>query len=262
MSVGSNGRLTVGTAHGHLLSFHDQTLRWVCDSNGDCGAVTCLAYNHDSTRLLVGFARGNVYQYESIRGVVLRKVTLGGETWGTLRVTWAGRAGLALDTGGSVWLVKFSRPLGVRSAKVSCLFSGARGEVVSMTARDARILALATLSRVIIVAGGRAAGVRLDGPTDVLPVLEWFETSNRLLVCARGLVLQWLSVTVSPNSIGLKPIKKLELKTFPLWLGWLGGSLTIFDSEENLRLWGDDYEKPLDLSHIEPVYASAFFKVS
>ncbi|XP_038223273.1 vacuolar protein sorting-associated protein 8 homolog [Zerene cesonia] len=260
LSVGTNGRLTVGTAHGHLLSFHDQTLRWVCDNNGDCGAVTCLSYSNDNTRLLAGFARGHVYQYESVRGVVLRKVTLGGETWGTLRVTWAGNAGLALDTGGSVWLMKFSRPLGVRSAKVSCLFSGARGEVVTMTARDARILALATLSRVIIVAGGRAAGVRLDGPADILPVLEWFDTNNRLLVCARGLVLQWLAVTISASNLGLKPIKQIELKTTPLWLGWLGGSLTIFDSEENLRLWGDDYDKPLDLSHIEPVYASAFFK--
>ncbi|CAF4822239.1 unnamed protein product [Pieris macdunnoughi] len=262
LSVGSNGRLTVGTAHGHLLSFHDQTLRWVCNGNGDCGAVTCLAYNYDSTRLLVGFARGHVFQYESIQGVVLRKITLGGETWGILRVTWAGTAGLALDTGGSVWLIRFSRPLGVRSAKVSCLFSGARGEVLAMAARDARILALVTLTRVIVVAGGQAAGVRIAQHSNLMPVIEWFDPNNRLLVCARGLVLQWLTVTITgPGSkLGLKPVKRVELKTSPLWLGWLGGSLTIFDSEEKLRLWGDDYDKPLDLSHIEPVYASAFFK--
>lgn len=187
---------------------------------------------------------------------------LGGEIWGTLRVTWAGTSGLALDTGGSVWLIKFSRPLGVRSAKVSCLFSGARGEVVAMTARDARILALATLSRVIIVAGGKAAGVRLDGPPDVLPVLEWCEMDHRILVCARGKVMQWLTVTLNGSSINLRPVQRVELKATPIWLGWLGGSLAIFDSNENLRLWGDDYDKPLDLSQIEPVYSSAFFKVN
>ncbi|XP_028177955.1 vacuolar protein sorting-associated protein 8 homolog [Ostrinia furnacalis] len=260
LSVGTSGKLTVGTAHGHLLSFFDQTLRWVCNSNSDKGAVSCLCYNKDSTRLLAGYARGLICQYESIRGILLRRVTLGGETWGTLRVTWAGTSGLALDTGGSVWLIKFSRPLGVRSARTSCLFSGARGEVVAMTARDARILALATLSRVIIVAGGRAAGVRLGGPPDTLPVLEWSDTDDRVLVCGRSKTLQWLTVSITGSSISLRPLQRVELKTAPLWLGWLGGNLAIFDTDENLRLWGDDYDKPLDLSHIEPVYASAFFK--
>lgn len=262
LSVAKDGRLTVGTAHGHLLSFYDQILRWVCDSNADRGAVSCLSYNGNGTRILAGYARGLICQYESVRGLLLRKVTLGGETWGVLRVTWAGTSGLALDTGGSVWLIKFSRLLGVRSARTSCLFSGARGEVVAMAARDARILALATLSRVIIVAGGRAAGVRLGGPPDTLPVLEWSETDERILVCGRAKTLQWLSVCVTGSSIALRPIHRVELKTTSLWLGWLGGSLAIFDADENLRLWGDDYDKPLDLSQIEPVYASAFFKVS
>ncbi|KAL4707675.1 hypothetical protein ACJJTC_014856 [Scirpophaga incertulas] len=260
ISVGAGSRLTVGTAHGHLLSFCDQTLRWVCDSNVDRGAVSCLAYNQDSTRLLVGYARALICQYESIRGILLRKVTLGGEIWGTLRVTWAGTSGLALDTGGSVWLMKFSRPLGVRSARTSCLFSGARGEVVAMAAKDARVLALATLTRVIIVAGGRAAGVRLDGPPNTLPVIEWSENDERVLVCGRSKILQSVLVTVTGSSISLRNLTRVELKTTPLWLGWLGGTLAIFDSNEHLRLWGDDYDEPLDLSDIEPVYASAFFK--
>ncbi|KAG6464048.1 hypothetical protein O3G_MSEX014241 [Manduca sexta] len=260
LSVGTDGKLTVGTAHGHLLSFSDQILRWVCDVNTDRGAVSCLAYNKDSTRLLAGYARGLICQFESVKGTILRRVTLGGDLWGTLRVTWAGTSGLALDTGGSVWLIKFSRPLGVRSARTSCLFSGARGEVVAMAARDARILALATLSRVIVVAGGRAAGMRLNGPPDTLPVLEWAETDDRMLVCARALTLHWLSLNITGSSISLRPVQRVELKYTPLWLGWLGGNLAIFDADENLRLWGDDYDKPLDLSHIELVYASAFFK--
>lgn len=130
-----------------------------------------------------------------------------------------------------------------------------------MTARDARILALATLSRVIIVAGGRAAGVRLGGPPDTLPVLEWSENDERILVCARNKSLQWLSVNITGSAISLRPLQRVELKSTPLWLGWLSGMLAIFDVNETIRLWGDDYDKPLDLSHVEPVYASAFFKV-
>ncbi|KAG7296053.1 hypothetical protein JYU34_021150 [Plutella xylostella] len=260
LSIGGEGKLTVGTAHGHLLSFKDQILRWVCDSNADQSAVSCLAYSNEGDRLLAGFARGLICQYETSRGLILRRVTLGGEIWGILKVTWAGASGLALDTGGSVWLVKFSRPLGVRSARTSCLFSGARGEVVAMAPRDARVLALATLSRVVVVAGGRAAGARLGGAADTLPVLAWCEADERLLVCARAHTLQWLSVDVTGAAISLRPFRRFELKTVPLWLGWVGGSLAIFDVDENLRLWGDDYDKSLDLSHIEPVYASAFFK--
>ncbi|XP_048487716.1 vacuolar protein sorting-associated protein 8 homolog [Plutella xylostella] len=260
LSIGGEGKLTVGTAHGHLLSFKDQILRWVCDSNADQSAVSCLAYSNEGDRLLAGFARGLICQYETSRGLILRRVTLGGEIWGILKVTWAGASGLALDTGGSVWLVKFSRPLGVRSARTSCLFSGARGEVVAMAPRDARVLALATLSRVVVVAGGRAAGARLGGAADTLPVLAWCEADERLLVCARAHTLQWLSVDVTGAAISLRPVRRFELKTVPLWLGWVGGSLAIFDVDENLRLWGDDYDKSLDLSHIEPVYASAFFK--
>lgn len=262
LSIGTHSKLTVGTAHGHILSFFEQTLRWVCDLNTDCGAVSCLSYSKDSTRLLVGYARGVIYQYESIKGIILRRITLGGDLWGILRVTWAGTSGLALDTGGSVWLIKFSRPLGIRSARTSCLFSGARGEVVAMAARDARILALATLSRVIIVAGGRAAGLRVNGPSDTLPVLEWSETDDRLLVCARAKTIQWLLLTITGSTISLRPVHRVELKTTPLWLGWLGGNIAIFDSDENLRIWGEDNSKPLDLSHIEPVYASSFFKVN
>lgn len=263
LGVGNEGRITIGTAHGQVLSFHEQTLRWVCTANVDgCGAVSCISYNNDSTRILAGYARGLICQFESVQGTILRRITLGGEIWGILRVTWAGTSGLALDTGGSVWLIKFSRPLGVRSARSSCLFSGARGEVVAMAARDARLLALATLSRVIIVAGGRAAGLRLSGPPDTLPVLEWGETDDRILVCARANTMQWLSLHITGSSISLRPIKRVELRHTPLLLGWLGGHVAIFDSDENLRLLGDDYDKPLELSHIEPVYASAFYKVN
>lgn len=252
----------MGTAQGQLLSFHDQTLRWVCNANVDSsGAIASIAYNKDSTRLLAGFARGLICQYESSQGTIMRRITLGGEIWGILRVTWAASSGLALDTGGSVWLMKFTRPLGVRSTRSSCLFSGARGEVVTMSARCARVLALATLTRLIIVAGGRAAGMRLTGPPETLPVIEWSETDEKSLVCARATTLQWLTLTITGTSISIRPIHRVELKTVPLWLGWLGGSLAIFDRDENLRLWGDDYDKPLELSHIEPVYASAFFKV-
>lgn len=260
LGAGICGKLSVGTSHGRILSFQDQVLRWVCDANTERGAVSGISYCKDGTRILVGYARSLVCQYESSEGVILRRVLLGGELWGVLQVTWAGITGLALDTGGSVWLIKFTRPMGVRSVRTSCLFSGARGEVVAMAARDARVLALGTLSRVIVVAGGRAAGVKLLGAANTLPVLTWSESDERILISARGRTMQWLTVMITGKTIMLQPIQKVELKSTALWIGWLGEGLAIIDSNEKLSLWGNDVEQPLDLSNIEPVYASAIFK--
>lgn len=74
--------------------------------------------------------------YESTEGTVLRLVeACGGGPWGVLSVSWApptrgvAASAVVADTGGSVWLLRFTRLLGVRGTKVSCLFSGARGEV-------------------------------------------------------------------------------------------------------------------------------------
>lgn len=74
--------------------------------------------------------------YESTEGTVLRRVeACGGGPWGVLKVCWVpvatgvGSSAVVADTGGSVWLLRFTRTLGIRGTKVSCLFSGARGEV-------------------------------------------------------------------------------------------------------------------------------------
>lgn len=72
ISISDSSKLTVGTAHGHLLSFQEQILRWVCSTNSASGAVTCLDYNDAGDRLLVGFARGLICQYETSKGLVLR----------------------------------------------------------------------------------------------------------------------------------------------------------------------------------------------
>lgn len=74
--------------------------------------------------------------YEPTEGTLLRRVeACGGGPWGVLRVCWVpistgvGSSAVVADTGGSVWLLRFTRTLGIRGTKVSCLFSGARGEV-------------------------------------------------------------------------------------------------------------------------------------
>lgn len=54
--------IAVGMSHGQVLAFDNgQTLKWCSQDFLNDGAASCLAFNDDDTRLLVGYARGEFY---------------------------------------------------------------------------------------------------------------------------------------------------------------------------------------------------------
>lgn len=68
--------LIIGTSHGLVLAFDSsQTLRWCDQEARNQGSVSALCFNHDSSRLLVGYARGLILMIESSNGKVLRTLT-------------------------------------------------------------------------------------------------------------------------------------------------------------------------------------------
>lgn len=125
--------IAVGTSHGHIMAFDIlQTLRWCCQEYLQQGAVTSLAFNEESTRLLAGFARGYIVMIDTATGDSLRVLSDAiTPNSGVLNIKWTGKPTIALcsDTGGSVWSLSFTRRLGKRGCDSKCLFSGARGEV-------------------------------------------------------------------------------------------------------------------------------------
>lgn len=66
--------VAVGTSHGLVLVFDSrQTLRWCLSSTDeDQGSVSSLCFNYDSTRLLVGFARGHILMFDLSNGKLIR----------------------------------------------------------------------------------------------------------------------------------------------------------------------------------------------
>lgn len=65
--------IAIGTSHGHIMAFDIlQTLRWCCQEYLQQGAVTTLAFNEESTRLLAGFARGYIVMIDTTTGDSLR----------------------------------------------------------------------------------------------------------------------------------------------------------------------------------------------
>lgn len=64
IAVAQNGTIAVGTSHGVVLVFDATQVLRFCVGNrnvgSEYGGVSCLGFNRDSTRLLVGYAKGQV----------------------------------------------------------------------------------------------------------------------------------------------------------------------------------------------------------
>lgn len=132
-SIAVGEMIAVGTSHGHIMAFDIlQTLRWSCQEHLQQGAVSCLAFNRDSSRLLAGYARGDIVMIDTASGDSIRVLTDAiSPNSGCVSLKWTEKPTIALclDTGGSVWTLNFTRRLGKRGCDSKCLFSGARGEV-------------------------------------------------------------------------------------------------------------------------------------
>ncbi|PIK60990.1 putative vacuolar protein sorting-associated protein 8-like [Apostichopus japonicus] len=165
--------VAVGSSHGLILVFDpQQTLKWCLGSTAvgaQYGAVSALCINNDSTRLLAGFAKGQMTMWDLTTGKLLRTMTDAhpqGQLYSTSR-----------------------RVMGIRSCESRCLFSGSRGEVCTLAPlrtnflvkdhplKDMMLLAMATLSKVFVVHLRPRLAVsftkQLKGPSDTLPLLAW-----------------------------------------------------------------------------------------
>ncbi|KAH8390618.1 hypothetical protein KR215_007765 [Drosophila sulfurigaster] len=285
--------IAVGTSHGHILNFDvTQTLRWAHQDKHSQGAVSSLAFNADSTRLLAGFARGLVAMIDTQSGDVLRELNdVITPNTGVLHVKWTSRSSLALcaDAGGSVWSLSFTRKLGIRGCSSRCLFSGARGEVcaVEPLIMDVQgrheldqycIVALATLSKYFIVTVRPRLRVikyhALQGPADCLPLLAWHlvliqaaDTSRSVdpvIVVGRGNQLFFHQLFVANGRITLLYLRHVQLHSSLLSAHWLGPKcVASLDTAEILHLVDVRSSRELecmDMANAGLVYGSAQFK--
>ena len=131
------------------------------------GAVSALAFSVDSTRLLAGFARGQLMEYDMVTGRLVRDlddVHPAGSA--VVQVRYSDDASVAFisDSGGSVFEINMKRRglRGAAGATCRCIFSGSRGEVCTLEPLRVpqtidhplsafSILALATISKIIVV---------------------------------------------------------------------------------------------------------------
>ncbi|KAK1803009.1 hypothetical protein P4O66_021538 [Electrophorus voltai] len=165
-----SGVIAVGTSHGLALVFdQNQALRLCLGTTAmgaEYGAVSALSINRDCTRLLCGFAKGQITMWDLANGKLLRTIT-DAHPPGTaiLHVEFTDLPTLAVcnDSGGSVFELSFRRVMGMRTCESRCLFSGSKGEVCCVEPLHAAaelkdhpitpycLLAMASLTKILVI---------------------------------------------------------------------------------------------------------------
>jgi len=94
--------------------------------------ICACSLNDDCSRLLVGYARGQLTMWDLTTGKLLRTITDAhspGVAVLSVRFTDDKTVAVMSDSGGSVFRLEFKRLIGLRTCDSQCLFSGSRGEV-------------------------------------------------------------------------------------------------------------------------------------
>ncbi|XP_045358672.1 vacuolar protein sorting-associated protein 8 homolog isoform X5 [Leopardus geoffroyi] len=171
-AIAVSSLIAVGTSHGLALIFgkdQNQALR-LCLGNtsvgGQYGAISALSINNDCSRLLCGFAKGQITMWDLASGKLLRSIT-DAHPPGTaiLHIKFTDDPTLAIcnDSGGSVFELTFKRVMGVRTCESRCLFSGSKGEVCCIEPLHSKpelkdhpitqfsLLAMASLTKILVI---------------------------------------------------------------------------------------------------------------
>ncbi|XP_078620345.1 vacuolar protein sorting-associated protein 8 homolog isoform X1 [Branchiostoma floridae x Branchiostoma japonicum] len=289
--------VAIGSSHGLILVFDPkQVLKWCLGSTAvgaQYGAVSALSINHDCTRLLSGFAKGQITMWDLTTGKLLRTIT-DAHPPGTavLHIKFTDDPTLAVccDSGGSVFELSFKRLMGMRTCESRCLFSGARGEVTAIEPllatesvqdhpmKEVSLLAMASLSKMLIVSLKPHLKVLfahpLKGEPTTLPVLAWqfvmiqITDTTRIvdpvLAFGRGNKLFFFQVSYQEDEIKFSALQKMELQYVIIAVTWVNSrTLVLVDAYEKVHVLDVRTEEELeviDISDVQLVYASSFFK--
>ncbi|XP_069107470.1 vacuolar protein sorting-associated protein 8 homolog isoform X1 [Argopecten irradians] len=290
--------IAVGTSHGLVLIFYPkQVLKWCLGSTAvgsQYGSVSAISFNRDCTRLLSGFAKGQITMWDLTNGKLLRTIT-DAHPPGTavLHIKFTDSLVLAVcsDSGGSVFELEFKRLIGVRTCESKCLFSGSRGEVCAIEPlhmnltikdhpmQDVMVIAMATMSKVLLVTIRPQLKVffthQLKGDPATLPLLAWqfviiqVSESDRVidpvLAFARDSTIHFYQVICNNGQdIRCSGLQKITVQYKILGIHWLNTrTLVVMDTTEKMHVIdvrSEEEIEVLDVSEVQMVYNTSFFK--
>ncbi|XP_061600704.1 vacuolar protein sorting-associated protein 8 homolog isoform X1 [Cololabis saira] len=293
-AITMGGVIAVGTSHGLALVFDTNQALRLClgtkSTGAEFGAISAISINHDCTRLLCGFAKGQITMWDLANGKLLRTIT-DAHPPGTaiLHVKFTDDPTLAVcnDSGGSVFELAFRRVMGMRSCDSRCLFSGSKGEVCCVEPlrappdfRDHPItqyclLAMASLTKILVIGLKPQLNVWMTFPysksdASSIPQLAWQfvpvqKTVNPILAFSKGDTVHFLLVKKEEmGTIHVIKQRHLHLSCDIISLNWINGrTLVLVDSHEKLQVVDRPTQEILetqDLEQVQLVYNSRHFK--
>ncbi|XP_069578670.1 vacuolar protein sorting-associated protein 8 homolog isoform X2 [Brachyistius frenatus] len=289
-----SGVIVVGTSHGLALVFETNQALRLClgtkTTGAEFGAVSALSINHDCSRLLCGFAKGQITMWDLANGKLLRTIT-DAHPPGTavLHVKFTDDPTLAVcnDSGGSVFELAFRRVMGMRSCDSRCLFSGSKGEVCCVEPLRAppdfrdhpithySLLAMASLTKILVIGLKPTLKVWMTFPysksdPSSVPQLSWQfvpvqKAVNPILAFCKGDTVHFLLVKKEETgTIHVIKQRQLHLSCDIISLSWINSrTLVLVDSHEKLQVVdrpSQDVLETLDLEQVQLVYNSRHFK--
>lgn len=293
-AIAVSNLIAVGTSHGLALIFDaNQALRLCLGSTAvgaQYGAVSALSINNDCSRLLCGFAKGQITMWDLASGKLLRSIT-DAHPPGTaiLHIKFTDDPTLAIcnDSGGSVFELTFKRVMGVRSCESRCLFSGSKGEVCCIeplhTKAELRdhsiaqysLLAMASLTKILVIGLKPSLKVWMTFPygrmdPSSVPLLAWHfvilqGALNPMLAFCRGDVVHFLLVKRDESgAIHINKQKQLHLHYDLINFTWINArTVALLDSAEKLHVIDRQTQEELEtleISDFQLVYNSSHFK--
>uniref|UniRef100_A0A7N6BH30 RING-type domain-containing protein n=1 Tax=Anabas testudineus TaxID=64144 RepID=A0A7N6BH30_ANATE len=289
-----SGLIAVGTSHGLALIFDTNQALRLClgtkTTGAEFGAVSALSINHDCSRLLCGFAKGQITMWDLANGKLLRTIT-DAHPPGTaiLHVKFTDDPTLAVcnDSGGSVFELAFRRVMGMRSCDSRCLFSGSKGEVCCIEPLRAppdlrdhpithySLLAMASLTKILVIGLKPSLKVWMTFPysksdPSSVPQLAWQfvpvqKTVNPILAFCKGDTVHFLLVKKEETgTIHVIKQRQLHLSCDIISLSWINSrTLVLVDSHEKLQVVdrpSQEILETLELEQVQLVYNSRHFK--
>uniref|UniRef100_A0A803ST84 Vacuolar protein sorting-associated protein 8 homolog n=1 Tax=Anolis carolinensis TaxID=28377 RepID=A0A803ST84_ANOCA len=292
--ISTSSLIAVGTSHGLALIFDpNQALRLCLGSTAvgaQYGAISALSINNDCSRLLCGFAKGQITMWDLASGKLLRSIT-DAHPPGTaiLHIKFTDDPTLAIcnDSGGSVFELSFKRVMGVRTCESRCLFSGSKGEVCCIEPLHAKaelrdhpitqysLLAMASLTKILVIGLKPSLKVWMTFPygrmdPSSVPLLAWHFVAvqtavNPVLAFCRGDVVHFLLVKRDDSgAIHVTKQKQLHLHYDLINFTWINSrTVVLLDSVEKLHVIDRQTQEELEtveISEVQLVYNSSHFK--
>ncbi|KAF4795304.1 Vacuolar protein sorting-associated protein 8 like protein [Turdus rufiventris] len=293
-AIAASNLIAVGTSHGLALIFdQNQALRLCLGSTAvgaQYGAISALSINNDCSRLLCGFAKGQITMWDLASGKLLRSIT-DAHPPGTaiLHIKFTDDPTLAIcnDSGGSVFELSFKRVMGVRTCESRCLFSGSKGEVCCIEPLHAKVdlrdhpltqyslLAMASLTKILVIGLKPSLKVWMTFPyghmdPSSVPLLAWHFVAvqnavNPMLAFCRGDVVYFLLVKRDDSgAIHVTKQRQLHLHYDLINFTWINSrTAVLLDSVEKLHVIDRQTQEELEtieISEVQLVYNSSHFK--